>query len=165
MIGTHGRGFYVMDNIAPLRELRSARCRRRPSCISSSPQTARRGLDRNVSFDYSLEAAVKNVTIEFLDGKGASHPDVLERRGRGREGQRPEPPAERRRTSRAARRSPSPRSSPGHHRLNWDMRYPGATEFPGLIMWAASSRGPARPSRDLPGARDRGWRDARPSPS
>ena len=33
----------------------------------------------------------------------------------------------------------------GHHRVNWDLRYPGATEFPGLIMWAASSRGPLAP--------------------
>jgi hypothetical protein len=33
----------------------------------------------------------------------------------------------------------------GVHRLNWDMRYPGATEFPGMIMWAASSRGPVAP--------------------
>ena len=29
--------------------------------------------------------------------------------------------------------------------MSWDLRYPGATEFPGLIMWAASSRGPIAP--------------------
>ena len=26
------------------------------------------------------------------------------------------------------------------HRFRWNLRYPGATEFPGLIMWAASTR-------------------------
>jgi len=26
--------------------------------------------------------------------------------------------------------------------LNWDIRYAGATEFPGLVMWAANARGP-----------------------
>ena len=29
--------------------------------------------------------------------------------------------------------------------MTWDLRYPGATDFPGLIMWAASSRGPIAP--------------------
>jgi hypothetical protein len=33
----------------------------------------------------------------------------------------------------------------GLHRQTWDMRYSGATDFPGLIMWAASSRGPQAP--------------------
>ena len=33
----------------------------------------------------------------------------------------------------------------GLHRVTWDLRYPGATEFPGLIMWAASARGPIAP--------------------
>ena len=33
----------------------------------------------------------------------------------------------------------------GMNRFTWDMRYPNAVEFPGLIMWAASTRGPAAP--------------------
>jgi hypothetical protein len=37
---------------------------------------------------------------------------------------------------------PHPAVTAGLHRLTWDLRYPGATEFPGLIMWAANSRGP-----------------------
>ena len=31
------------------------------------------------------------------------------------------------------------------HRMNWDLRYPGAVDFPGMIMWAASTRGPIAP--------------------
>jgi hypothetical protein len=31
------------------------------------------------------------------------------------------------------------------NRFTWDMRYPNAREFPGLILWAASTRGPAAP--------------------
>ena len=38
---------------------------------------------------------------------------------------------------------------------DWDMRYAGATDFPGLIMWAASTRGPQCAARNVPGARDR----------
>src|SRR5205823_6837780 len=37
---------------------------------------------------------------------------------------------------------PHPPVAAGLNRLTWDLRYPGATEFPGLIMWAANSRGP-----------------------
>jgi hypothetical protein len=36
----------------------------------------------------------------------------------------------------------------GMNRFTWDMRYPNAREFPGLIMWAGSTRGPqAAPGR------------------
>jgi hypothetical protein len=33
----------------------------------------------------------------------------------------------------------------GMNRFTWDMRYPGAREFPGLIMWAGNTRGPQAP--------------------
>src|SRR6185503_8637580 len=47
VIATHGRGFYVMDNIGPLR-----------------------GLDRNLAVDYYLKQPAQKVTIEFLDPQG-----------------------------------------------------------------------------------------------
>jgi photosystem II stability/assembly factor-like uncharacterized protein len=148
VIGTHGRGFYVMDNIAPLRELRSAAVTGEGILNLFTPQTVRRGLDRNATFDYSLEAAVKDVRIEILDEKGAairtytnSEAEVAkakaaaaERAGGGEEDFFRGP------------RDPKPPLNPGHHRVNWDLRYPGATEFPGMIMWAASSRGPLAPT-------------------
>ena len=31
------------------------------------------------------------------------------------------------------------------NRFTWDMRYPNAHDFPGLIMWAGSTRGPLAP--------------------
>ena len=31
------------------------------------------------------------------------------------------------------------------NRFTWDMRYPDARDFPGLIMWAGSTRGPLAP--------------------
>jgi hypothetical protein len=31
------------------------------------------------------------------------------------------------------------------NRFTWDMRYPGPKEFPGMILWAASTRGPQAP--------------------
>ena len=148
VLGTHGRGFYVMDNIGPLRELRSAAVSGEGVLHLFTPESVRRGLDRNATFDYSLEAAVKDVRIEILDEKGAAirtysnseaevakaKAAVAERAGGGEEDFFRGP------------RDPKPPLTPGHHRVNWDLRYPGATEFPGLIMWAASSRGPLAPT-------------------
>ena len=38
-----------------------------------------------------------------------------------------------------------PANAKGMNRFTWDMRYPNARDFPGMIMWAASTRGPAAP--------------------
>src|SRR5207247_6590996 len=40
---------------------------------------------------------------------------------------------------------PKPAVAAGINRITWDLRYPGATDFPGLIMWAANTRGPIAP--------------------
>jgi hypothetical protein len=134
VIATHGRGFYVMDNISPLRQggLQTT------SFHLYTPEDALRGLDRSVSIDYYLKQPAQKVTMEFLDAQGktirtfAGTPADAERK--------PPTPGE----EDGPRRPPEPHPavSAGLHRLNWDMRYPGATDFPGMIMWAASSRGP-----------------------
>ncbi len=136
LIATHGRAMYIMDNIAPLRQ-HSDEVKAAPFHLYQ-PEPGRRGLDNNVSFDYSLKAAAQGVTIEVLDSKGQSIktfngvPEPAD--------QKPEaPPVD---DDFRRPKDPKPAVNPGTHRLNWDMRYPGATEFPGLIMWAANSRGP-----------------------
>jgi hypothetical protein len=37
---------------------------------------------------------------------------------------------------------PPPTLKAGLNRFTWDMRHPGFTEFPGMIMWSARNRGP-----------------------
>ncbi|PYQ92784.1 MAG: glycosyl hydrolase, partial [Acidobacteria bacterium] len=107
------------------------------------PEDALRGLDRAVAIDYYLKQPAQKVTLEFLDAQGSvirtftGTPQLAD-------AQRPQPPAG---DEEGFRRPPDPRPpvTAGLQRLNWDMRYPGATEFPGLIMWAASTRGPLAP--------------------
>jgi hypothetical protein len=41
--------------------------------------------------------------------------------------------------------TPRPPVKQGMNRFTWDMRYPNARDFPGLIMWAGSTRGPQAP--------------------
>ena len=135
VIATHGRGFYVMDHIAPLRQ---GGLQTTSNLHLFKPDDALRGLDRNVAIDYYLKAAAQNVKMEFLgpDGKVirtfTGTPADAERK----------PPAEG--ADDGSRRPPEPHPAiaAGLNRLTWDLRYPGATDFPGLIMWAASSRGP-----------------------
>ena len=43
------------------------------------------------------------------------------------------------------RRHRGRRCKQGMNRFTWDMRYPDARDFPGLIMWAGSTRGPLAP--------------------
>ncbi|MEO5763240.1 MAG: glycosyl hydrolase [Vicinamibacteria bacterium] len=139
LIATHGRALYVMDNIASLRQLNDQV--KAEAFHLFKPEPARRGLDANVSFDYSLKAGAQKVTIEVMDAKGLTIktftgvPEPADKK--------PEPPpgdGEFRRPQ-----DPKPAVIPGTHRLNWDMRYPGSVDFPGLIMWAASPRGPVAP--------------------
>ena len=68
MIGTHGRGFYVLDNIGVLRQAT-------PELTSNAlflfePLNPMRGRDRNVTFDYYLNKDATEVKIEFLDAQG-----------------------------------------------------------------------------------------------
>lgn len=143
VIGTHGRGFYILDNIGVLRQAT-------PALTSSDlfifePVAPLRGRDRNVSIDYYLAKDADEVTIEFLDASGAPV-----RRFTG--------------SPKAAQGSGLPAGvdpemaaffglmparvglARGMNRFTWDMRYEGATVFPGMIMWAAQpQRGPAAP--------------------
>ena len=136
VIATHGRGFYVMDHIAPLRQ---GGIQTTTNFHLYKPDDALRGLDRNVAVDYYLKQPAQKVTMEFLDPQGkvirafTGMPADAERK----------PPADDA-ADEGPRRPPEPHPAvaAGLNRLMWDMRYPGATDFPGLIMWAANSRGP-----------------------
>ena len=138
VVGTHGRGFYVLDNIGVLRQA-SPQLTSNPLFLFE-PLNPMRGRDRNVTFDYYLNQEAGEVKIEFLDASGtvlrtftgtpkaATTPDAGE--GNFFSG----PPVR-------------VTTAKGINRFSWDMRYEGAVVFPGMIMWAAQpQRGPAAPT-------------------
>jgi hypothetical protein len=145
-----------MDNIGPLRQ---GGLQTTSTFHLYKPEDALRGLDRNVAVDYYLQQPAQKVTVEFLDAQGtvirtftgtpapatttADSTSQLAQGAVANASPRPEGGEE----DGGFRRPPEPKPpvTAGLHRLNWDMRYPGATEFPGLIMWAASTRGPEAP--------------------
>jgi photosystem II stability/assembly factor-like uncharacterized protein len=136
VIGTHGRGFYVLDNIGVLRQA-TPELTGNPLFLFE-PLSPMRGRDRNVTFDYYLNQEASEVKIEFLDSSGT----VL-------------------RTFTGTPKAPAPAAGEGDffsgppvrvttakgiNRFSWDMRYEGSVVFPGMIMWAAApQRGPAAP--------------------
>ena len=65
-IGTHGRSFYVMDDIAALRQFGLAPL---TDVAVFKPANATRGLDRPI-VTYFLKTQPKQLTIDFLDAKG-----------------------------------------------------------------------------------------------
>jgi hypothetical protein len=143
VIGTHGRSFYILDNAAILRQLTPVVAGATVHVFD--PPAAIRGISRGVSIDYLLKSAADKVTMEILDDQGqainvysgaaekdAAKPEAA--RGEDEEGVRRQPP-------RVATKA-------GMNRFVWDMRYANAADFPGMILWAGSTRGPvARPGR------------------
>jgi photosystem II stability/assembly factor-like uncharacterized protein len=140
VIATHGRGFYVMDKIGPLRQ---GGLQTTTNIHLFKPEDALRGLDRAVAVDYYLKQPAQKVTLEFLDAQGKAIRTFTGTPADAEQQKSPQPGGD----EEGFRRPPDPHPvvTAGLHRLNWDMRYPGATEFPGLIMWAATTRGPQAP--------------------
>src|SRR5262249_44915096 len=68
VIATHGRSFYIMDNIGPLRQMGAETTNEALHLFK--PSDALRGLDRVAAIDYSLQQAAQKVTMEFLDAQG-----------------------------------------------------------------------------------------------
>ena len=68
VIGTHGRSFYVLDDIAPLRQLTAAIAAKPVHLFT--PRTAVRSLSPT-PFYYYLAKPADELTIEVLDSAGA----------------------------------------------------------------------------------------------
>ena len=144
VIGTHGRSFYVMDNISVLRQANAAMTTE--PLVLFDPADAVRSVSRSVMIDYYLKTPADKVAIDILDpaGKvirtysGPQQPPAATTPAR---------PAEMEEGEAAPRQAPAARvtATAGMNRFMWDMRYPNAVDFPGMIMWAASTRGPAAP--------------------
>jgi photosystem II stability/assembly factor-like uncharacterized protein len=140
VIATHGRSFYIMDNIAVLRQV--TRETTNQPVVLFRPADATRSVSRGVSIEYFLKTAADTASIEVLDARGAS---IRTFKGTPAPETATRPAAEE--PAEEGGRPPAPvvPVKQGMNRFTWDMRYPGARDFPGLIMWAGSTRGPLAP--------------------
>jgi len=124
--------------------------RYRPSDIASiwRRQGGFGGASAVALVDYYLKSDAEKVTVDILDANGTtirSFSNTAEE-----EKKRAEQPAAGGDEEEFGRAGPRVRVGlkKGMNRVLWDLRYEGARSFPGLIMWAASTRGPiAAPGR------------------
>jgi hypothetical protein len=136
VIGTHGRAFYVMDGIAPLRQWGM----QTSDLELFAPQEALRGLDKTLPIDYLLKQPAQKVTVEILDRAGKV---IRVYTGTKADADKPKVPPTLEDIFNP--KDPKPAVAAGLQRLTWDLRYDRATEFQGLIMWDATTRGPLAP--------------------
>ena len=94
---------------------------------------------------YWLDEPAKTVALEFLDSRGT----LIKRY----ESEAPRDSARAADTTatmpatsrRGGGREPSPTTKAGMNQFAWNLRYPDAVGFQGLIMWAGSLTGPVAP--------------------
>jgi photosystem II stability/assembly factor-like uncharacterized protein len=137
VIGTHGRSIYVLDDVAPIREFK-------PEIAQSSvylfkPYYAVRRVQNGV-FQYYLAKEADNLKIEILDASGqvvqSFNGAKTKPKAEGDSGDEDGP----------ARVQPPPSMNAGLNEFEWDMRYPAATVFKGMIIWGARPQlGPLAP--------------------
>ena len=142
VIATHGRSFWVLEDIGPLRQMSEEVAA--ASAWLFDPVDPIRGIDRGARFQYHLAEDAERVTFEILDADGEvvrSYESVT-----GEEGEEEdESPFARFFGGGGGGR---PAVTKGAHAFRWDLRYPAWTDFEGRIMWAARPMGPM----GLPGA-------------
>jgi photosystem II stability/assembly factor-like uncharacterized protein len=138
VIATHGRSFFILDNITSLRQF-DKETTNEPLHVFA-PYNPMRGRDSSLPVDYYLKADADKVTVEILDARG----QVIRTFTGTNEAPKPAAAAD---VPEEFTRPPDPKPSAkaGLHRIAWDLRYPGMTDFPKMIMWAAGTRGPVAP--------------------
>ncbi len=142
VIGTHGRGFYILDDINVLRQvtgdLTSA------ALHVFQPNNPQRGLNNNIAIDYYLGRDAEEVKVEFLDATGKVL-RALSGTAKAADAPTPDGPGG---GGGGGFGGGAPRvaTRKGMNRFMWDLRQEGPVVFPGMIMWAAQpQRGPASP--------------------
>ncbi|MDH3222644.1 MAG: glycosyl hydrolase, partial [Gemmatimonadota bacterium] len=136
VIATHGRSFWVLENIGPLRQLTDEVAAADHWLYEPAP--AIRDVDAGATFQYYLSEDAERVTFEVLDSQG----ELV----RSYEGEASDEEEEEDESPFAqffgGGGNQTPSVTAGLNSFRWDMRYPAWTDFEGRIMWAARPVGP-----------------------
>jgi hypothetical protein len=137
VIATHGRSFWVLYGIAPLRQLTSDVAAAAVHLFD--PVDPLRGLDYGVQVVYYLRDAADSLSLEFSDAAGTVIQTFSAAKDEtGAAGGAEDDDEE----SFFSRAQPKPSLDAGSHTFTWNLRYPGYTDFKGRIFWAAGNFGP-----------------------
>ncbi|HEX3876950.1 MAG TPA: glycosyl hydrolase [Bryobacteraceae bacterium] len=154
VIATQGRAFWVMDDLPLLYQLMGG-APTEDAHLFQPKDAYRLGGGRGgrggggavgenppsgVVVQYSLKSRPQGeVKLEFLDSTGKL---VHEYSSKAPEAPAESPTVAAEENPFRAQAAPRVPAAPGMNRFVWNMRYPDATTFPGLIMWAGSVVGP-----------------------
>ncbi len=127
VIASHGRGFWILDNIAPLRQATPNQTSE--AIVLFKPPVAYRSTN-GVTLSWWLANAQTEATLDILDSTGTilrryAPPDSAEKRDRWAG---PAMPAKARLNT-----------------LQWDLRIAPAVSFPGMILWGVRTLAPVVP--------------------
>ncbi len=150
---TQGRAFWILDDISPLRQMTpevaaSDAWLFKPAAASlfgGAPGGAGRGTNPpyGAVIYYRLAREPKEkeeVSLEFLDAQGKLIRKITSK-GEEAEAGAPAGGGEEGGFGGAAAARKIPAKA-GLNRFAWDLRYPEATRFPGLILWGGGLQGP-----------------------
>ncbi|HUA63720.1 MAG TPA: glycosyl hydrolase, partial [Verrucomicrobiae bacterium] len=157
VVATQGRSFYIFDDMPLLYQMISGDVSSLDSKLFKPKDAYRIGgggrggrgggaaIGENppggVVVNFWLKSRPQGeVKLEFLDSKGAVV-NTYSSRPQPQQQAAAEGPAEEN-PFRGGGPPPRVAAQPGWNRFVWNMRYPDATSFPGLIMWAAGVTGP-----------------------
>jgi hypothetical protein len=137
VIATHGRAFWIMYNIAPLRQLTAQVAQADVHLFD--PVDPVRSVDPGVQVFYYLKKDADTVRLDFLDASG----NVIRTfTGTAADTARRPAPADEFAAFFGGGGDQRPSVKAGSHAFTWNLRYPGYTDFEGRIFWAAGNVGP-----------------------
>jgi photosystem II stability/assembly factor-like uncharacterized protein len=157
VVTLHGRGFWILDDIAALRQYGmmpptgDAQLFKPAEAIRSAGP---------VMIDYWLKKPARNLTVDILDGQGKvvrtykgeapnANRSGAEPNAEGSAASPDAPAAAEEPPSDDGPRRPRPPSmAAGLNRVAWDLMSEPVQSFPGMVLWGASQNGPMV----LPGA-------------
>lgn len=153
VIATQGRGFYILDDMPLVRALDPSKFHPTAPELFQPKITYRysgggyggrasSGAGQNppsgvVIYYFLKDKPKSDVSIKLEDASGKLIREFSSKPpGKSTTDEKPSGDEERSHTH------PLPSAKAGMNRFVWDMRYPDATTFPGIIMWDGSVRGP-----------------------
>lgn len=133
VVSAHGRGFWVLDNLAPLRQY-TADLPSAAAKLFAPPKAVRSG--PGVTLSWWLREPARAAKLEIVDAGGtvlrafevaAAEEEESQSGGFGAGG------------------GPALSNKAGLNHVHWDLRSQPFVSFPGMILWGARAQGPAVP--------------------
>ena len=131
VVATQGRGYWVLDNIAALRQL-SLSAHVGNSVLFAPDDATRAGYAGGVDIDYLVAEGVEDLKLTIKDYDGNVIREFV-------------PKGKAKKAPHAAEKDDVLPNDEGYNRFSWNLRAKGAESFPDMILWSGRMTGPKVP--------------------